>query len=400
MEKTYTFQHGMVYGLEEAEENTINQLQTVTETINEISSGYRNEEEVVEDKKQDFIDTLGKRIDTLKENVLYDDILNEESGLIDSIYEELEETEELTKERIIKLLEDRNEYILGFDDFDTNLKIEKEIGEMVKAINETYKICIVNNMWRQRLKQSKNVMKGQLEGVSKAISDVAEILHKSKSEVIDTKEEIKVKPDRYKITVGVAEDRKSGVAVSGDSNIYKRLDDGKYLVALSDGMGSGENARKSSKTAINMLSKLFGTGFNKDTSLELINSSMYVSGGEDSFATLDIAIFDLNQGNMEFMKNGACPTFIKNKRKVDVVKAVSLPTGILAKSDLVIYDKDLKDKDIIIMCTDGVLESNAEYENKELWVKNLLEEIDTENVQRIASILLAQAKENERRNFN
>lgn len=390
----------MVYGLEEAEENTINQLQTVTETINEMSRGYRTKEAVVEDRKQDFIDALEERIDTLKENILYDDLKDEENGLIDSIYEELEETEKVTKDKIVKLLEDRNEYILGFDDFDTNLKVEKEIEEMVKAINETYKICIVNNMWRQRLEQSKNAMRGQLEGVSKAISDVAETLHKSKSEIIDTKEEIQDKPDRYKITVGVAEDRKSGTTVSGDSNIYKRLDDGKYLVALSDGMGSGENARKSSKTAINMLSKLFGTGFNKDTSLELINSSMYMNLKEDSFATLDIAIFDLNQGNMEFMKNGACPTFIKNKRKVDVVKAVSLPAGILDEADLVIYDKDLKDKDIVIMCTDGVLESNAEYENKELWIKNLLEEIDTENVQRIAKILLAQAKENENRNFN
>ncbi len=153
----------MVYGLEEAEENTINQLQTVTETINEMSRSYRKKEEIVEDKKQDFIDALGKRIDKLRENVLYDDIKDEENGLIDSIYEELEETEKLTKDKIIQLLEDRNEYILGFDDFDTNLKIEKEIEEMVKAINETYKVCILNNMWRQRLNQSKSAMRSQLD---------------------------------------------------------------------------------------------------------------------------------------------------------------------------------------------------------------------------------------------
>lgn len=153
----------MVYGLEEAEENTINQLQTVTETINEMSRSYRKKEEIVEDKKQDFIDALGKRIDKLRENVLYDDIKDEENGLIDSIYEELEETEKLTKDKAIKLLEDRNEYILGFDDFDTNLKIEKEIEEMVKAINETYKVCILNNMWRQRLNQSKSAMRSQLD---------------------------------------------------------------------------------------------------------------------------------------------------------------------------------------------------------------------------------------------
>ncbi len=68
--------------------------------------------------------------------------------------------------------------------------------------------------------------------------------------------------------------------------------------------------------------------------------------------------------------------------------------GILDKVDLVVYDKDLEDGDIIVMCSDGVLESNIEYENKEIWVKNLLEEIETDNVQKIANILLAQSIDN------
>ena len=50
------------------------------------------------------------------------------------------------------------------------------------------------------------------------------------------------------------------------------------------------------------------------------------------------------------------------------------------------------------MCTDGVLESNEEYENKEFWVKNLLEEIETDNPQKIANIILTQSIENGRGN--
>ena len=94
------------------------------------------------------------------------------------------------------------------------------------------------------------------------------------------------------------------------------------------------------------------------------------------------------------MKNGACPTFIKNKKQVNVVKSISLPAGILDKIDLVVYDKDLSDGDIIVMCTDGVLESNSEYENKELWIKNVLEEIETDNVQKIANIILEESIDN------
>lgn len=128
--------------------------------------------------------------------------------------------------------------------------------------------------------------------------------------------------------------------------------------------------------------------------MELINSSMYINSEEDAYATLDVAILDLYSGNMEFMKNGACPTFIKNGKNVNVVKSISLPAGILDKIDLVVYDKDLSDGDIIVMCTDGILESNAEYENKEIWLKNILEEIETDNVQKIANIILREAIDN------
>ena len=131
--------------------------------------------------------------------------------------------------------------------------------------------------------------------------------------------------DKFNIQIGVAAAKKDGMMVLGDSNVQTRLDDGKYLIAISDGMGSGEEAKKSSGTAIKMLNRMLSSGFDKDTSMELINSSMYINSKEDSYATLDVAILDLFSGNMEFMKNGACPTFIKNKKDVNVVKSVSLP---------------------------------------------------------------------------
>ena len=58
------------------------------------------------------------------------------------------------------------------------------------------------------------------------------------------------------------------------------------------------------------------------------------------------------------------------------------------------YDKDLKGGEIIVMCTDGILESNQELVNKELWVKELLEEIETDDIQRIANILLQESMDN------
>ncbi len=45
------------------------------------------------------------------------------------------------------------------------------------------------------------------------------------------------------MAIGIAEKTKDKSDVSGDSVLNIRLKDGKYLVALSDGMGSGEEAK-------------------------------------------------------------------------------------------------------------------------------------------------------------
>ena len=203
-----------------------------------------------------------------------------------------------------------------------------------------------------------------------------------------------VTDDKMLLQVGVAVTTKSGSIISGDANVQTKLEDGKYLIAISDGMGSGKEARKSSTMAIAMLNKLLSSGFDKDTSLRLINASLAAISEEDMYSTLDVSIFDLYAQNLEFIKNGACPTYVKNKRNVQVLKSLSLPTGILSDIDLVVYDKDLKDGDILVMCSDGILDSSEEYTNKELWLKFLLEDIETDDVQKIADIILQEAIDN------
>ena len=63
--------------------------------------------------------------------------------------------------------------------------------------------------------------------------------------------------------------------------------------------------------------------------------------------------------------------------------------------DLEVYDCDLQDGDIIVMCSDGVIESNDEYINREVWVKYLLEDMQTDDAQKIADILLKEAIDND-----
>jgi len=158
-------------------------------------------------------------------------------------------------------------------------------------------------------------------------------------------------------------------------------------------MGSGEEARQSSNKALKMLENLLLSGFDKKTSLELINSSL-INQNEEIFATLDIAIIDLYNGNIELIKSGACPTYIKNKNNVQLIKANSLPAGIINETSLQTFDRDISSGEIMLMCTDGILDSNVEYKNKELWVKYLFEDIETNNTKKIADLVLNEAIDN------
>lgn len=202
-----------------------------------------------------------------------------------------------------------------------------------------------------------------------------------------------ISDDKYIMAIGTASKTKAGVDISGDNFINTRLRDGKYLIALSDGMGSGKEANESSLQALEMLENLLMTGFDKNSSMELINTSL-INKNEELFATLDIAIVDLYAGTIEIIKSGACPTYFKSGKKVQVIKSKSLPAGMIKDLKLEIFEKDIENKDIMLMCTDGILDSNVEYKNKELWIKYLLEDMETDNTKKVADLLLNEAVDN------
>lgn len=456
---------------------TITQLNMVSETIKDIAETYTETEEngntlldFVQKNKQEFIKELLNNLEGLEDNLLYEDLLQTESPIISEIFESLVEKQEISAQDLIKIFEKFNNYII-YENEKTNIKIQEQINKVVKAINDAYKTSKTNFIWEEKVKTSKKNVQAQLDGVSKAISSIAvkmeeeikkekdyidekkqaiamleqkniivqdiEITKKENRYLIDVylKEESKISEntdidkiqkvlekvineklmlneskmkkqrrrenrifsyiseDKYILQIGQATKIKKDSPVSGDTILQIRLSDGKYLIALSDGMGSGTEARKSSQIAIKMLERLLLTGFDKNTSIDLINTTI-MNTNEEIFATLDIAIIDLYNGKIEFIKNGASPTYIKNKKRVQIVKSLSLPAGILKEINLTTYDKDIENNDILVMCSDGIIDSNVEYKNKELWVKYMLEDIETENPQKISDIILNEAIDN------
>lgn len=373
-------------GVIEEKKKTANKLNSVSDTILQMARSYDDSakdtlnEPIENESKKNFKEEAMNNLEELEDNLLYDDILLNEDTILDEAYRLLEEKEVITVDELIEILERVNNYKL----------VKESAGEapeqIVKILNSTYRINKLNTIWKHKEASNKKVLANQLGGVSKVISSLADD--------IKTEEKPKKINQKYKLIIGSAETTKNKSEMSGDSNAKTKLHDGKYMIAISDGMGSGEKAKKSSSTVIQMLERLLTTGFDNDVSIGLINSAVNLNSNEETYATIDISIIDLSNGNIEFVKNGACPTFIKSNKKVETINAVSFPAGVLDKIDLVVYDKDLKEKDIIIMCSDGILESNTEYKNKELWLKELIENLQTEDVQKIADIILQEAIDN------
>lgn len=197
--------------------------------------------------------------------------------------------------------------------------------------------------------------------------------------------------DKFVLQVGSSKVTKEGSNISGDCSLQIKLADGKYLLALADGMGTGEKARECSKITLRLMKQMLSAGFDKEESIAMINSRINLLGSTERYSSLDASILDLYAGKLEILKNGACNTYIKNKKSIKKVESKNLPIGIVNKVELQSETLEINDGDIIVMCTDGILDSK---EDNPEWIEDFLKNISTNNVQKLADLLLAEAVDN------
>lgn len=180
--------------------------------------------------------------------------------------------------------------------------------------------------------------------------------------------------------------------VCGDVYSYGELDDGNYLLAIADGMGTGSSARKESETTIELLEAFMEAGFRSEIALRIINSALVLKSDVECYTTMDMALFDQYTGTIEFLKMGASASFILRDREVITVKSSSLPIGILKDIDLVSCKKQLKDGDILIMVSDGVLEDEETLADREVTFKHFILEAQSSSPEYMAQFLINKTK--------
>lgn len=191
---------------------------------------------------------------------------------------------------------------------------------------------------------------------------------------------------KYDCLFGVAQKTKNGSKMSGDTYSIVKLDGEKILFAISDGMGSGEKAEKTSELSISLVENFYKAGFDNDLILSTVNKLLALHK-EEIFSALDIAIVDEKNGLVDFIKMASPKSYILNEDQCQAVEAGALPMGIVEETKPLIKKHVIEAKDFIILISDGISDSFEDDEE----LKECIKTIKTKNPQEFADELLERA---------
>ena len=165
----------------------------------------------------------------------------------------------------------------------------------------------------------------------------------------------------FKVEIGLTQIPEEQGKLCGDTAKYFADGRGRFIMLISDGMGSGGRAAVDSAMVSGLFCRMLRSGFGYDCALKIINSSMLFKSTDESLSTVDISAIDLFDGKCELLKAGAAPTFVRRNGKVGKAESSSLPPGILRD---VAFDKaniDLKNEDILVMVSDGAVVEGTDW---------------------------------------
>ncbi len=197
---------------------------------------------------------------------------------------------------------------------------------------------------------------------------------------------------RYHTLQGVAKIGKDCDRISGDTFLMTDLPGGKKGVALSDGMGSGEEAFQESSMVVELLEELLNAGLPVKTAVQIMNTALVIGREDVRFSTIDVSLFDLYSGSCELVKAGASTTYIKRGEQVESVRSATLPIGVIQDIEIDITTKELESGDFVIMVTDGVIDALST-ENQDELMKRFISETSIQNPKELAHHILGKVLE-------
>lgn len=163
----------------------------------------------------------------------------------------------------------------------------------------------------------------------------------------------------WAVESGMAACGVDGSRENGDTYWLGQLADGRYLAALSDGMGHGALARQESGQTVTLLRLCLEAGYTRAQTLTAVNGMMLLASRGERFSTVDLVTIDLWTGQATLDKLGAAASRLLRGRSMTELTGDALPLGILETVDSRTCMLRLHAGDELVLMTDGVEDAFA-----------------------------------------
>ncbi|MBQ7492358.1 MAG: SpoIIE family protein phosphatase [Clostridia bacterium] len=164
--------------------------------------------------------------------------------------------------------------------------------------------------------------------------------------------------EKWRLEVRSAVRKKEGEVVCGDSFRQLCTDDGRAILLLSDGMGTGKQAGEISGRALELVSSFVRSGCSLAESTSAVLPVLAARFTEWGFVTLDLLEVNLFTGQAALLKYGAAPGFLLREGRLTQFSAGALPAGLEppGKQTPAAHLR-LREGDRIVLMSDGVWEN-------------------------------------------
>ncbi|WOV87645.1 SpoIIE family protein phosphatase [Sporosarcina oncorhynchi] len=195
---------------------------------------------------------------------------------------------------------------------------------------------------------------------------------------------------RFSLEYGIVATAGGGTFHAGDAYEIFPIHDGLTAVLLSDGMGHDMNAYRESRKVIRLMRECLDRKMDPETAMHTLHYMMSLNGLDDMYATLDLALIDLQDGRLWSWKAGSMSTYIKRGEDFLRLESKSVPVGFLPSFSVEARNEELKSGDIVVMLTDGIFSGKYTIEKQEDALYGILEKYQHLGCEALADRIMAE----------
>lgn len=230
--------------------------------------------------------------------------------------------------------------------------------QLISAINTEVTALLLRRQYRRQLEQERCNTRGQYAHLTEL--------------VVQAMAAPELPPPSGKemsFDVALGSQPKEGQRMCGDSVTWFRGEGSTLYLLLSDGMGSGREARRESQLALRLMEQFLTAGIHPEPALRTLNAALHLRcDDQGSFTTIDLLALDLSKGQAALYKYGAAPTYIKRSGSVRRLTGSSLPAGLQDTAAVPAANKfPLESGTFLLMVSDGVADCGDDQ-----WLQDLL----------------------------